>query len=255
MAILLCSCGASMEADETETMMQDAYENYVAGEKAQTIAERSEDFNRALGLYMKLDVLFNPEFGNGKLFYNIANSYFQVEEYPWAIVYYNRAHKLMPRNERVTQNLAVALQKAGVQSSSFVTLYDQAFFFHSKFALPERLQLFFLFSVILLALILLFIWKPHLKLKTPIILAAICFGAMLISVTYTRYFAPIDAIVVESTPLYKDAGTQYAVVSELPILAGNKVQVLDVRQNGHWLKILDPSGNLGYVQNKNIRII
>lgn len=253
--LLLCGFSIAVEANESEIFEQDAYETYVEGEKAKTIAERKTDFNKALGLYMKLDVMYNPEFGTGKLFYDIANSYFQVEEYPWAILYYNRSLKLMPRNERVAHNLAVALQKAGIQSSSFVTIYDQAFYFHNKFALPERLRLFFIFGIILLVLISLSIWNPSRKLKIPIIIAALCCGAMLISVAYTRYFAPIDAIVIEATPLYKDAGTQYATVSELPVMPGNKVQVLDIRYNGEWLKVLDPSGNLGYVLNKTIRII
>ncbi|MCC5709535.1 hypothetical protein LH488_27915, partial [Klebsiella pneumoniae] len=60
----------------------EAYQSYVEGEKAQTIADRKTQFNHALTLYKDLDNKYHPDFGNGKLFYNIANTYFQLGEYP-----------------------------------------------------------------------------------------------------------------------------------------------------------------------------
>lgn len=251
---LICT-RINLYAEDTSSILEDAYKSYQSGENAKTIIERQRAFNKSLKLYSQLEDTYHPNFGDGKLFYNLANSYFQVEEYPLAIYYYKKALQLMPRSDKVKQNLVVAQQKAGLPSSTIVSLYDQVFFFHSKFSLPERLKTFFLLSVLLIALIAVKIWNPQYKLKFLITLVAVCSIALLISVLYTSYFAPMEAVLVKASPLYKDAGTQYATVSELPILGGSTVQVLAIKPDGQWLKILAPSGDLGYVPSTAIKII
>lgn len=255
LTLLFICAGCSLCADDNSKLLDEAYKSYQTGENAQTIIERQKNFNRSLKIYSQLNEMFHPDFGDGKLFYDLANSYFQVEEYPSAIYYYHKALKLNPRSDKVKQNLSVAQQKAGLPTSTFVSLYDQVFFFHSKFSLPERLRTFFIFGLILIALIAWSIWKPTKRLKTPMILASICTGAMLVSVLYSGYFAPMEAVIIKSTPLYKDAGTHYATVSELPILGGNVVQVLAIQQDGKWLKVFAPSGDLGYVPSNTVKII
>ena len=78
---------------------------------------------------------------------------------------------------------------------------------------------------------------------------------MLLSLCYTRYLAPIQAVIIRGSTLSRDAGEQYAKVSNQPISSGSTVMVLDVVHDGQWLKILSPSGELGYVPYTVIRII
>lgn len=254
--LALCLITFRIEAStQTDHLLQEAYNSYVAGEKATTISDRKKAFNLSLSIYTELEKIDQPTFGNGKLYYNIGNSYFQLEEYPWAILYYNKALKLNPRNDAIQQNLTTAQQKAGLSSATFLSLYDQVFFFHTKLALPERLQLFFAFGMIVLVVISTWIWHPQRWQKSTLVLFGICSLIMFCSVCYTRYFSPIEGVIVESTPLYRDAGKQYATASELPILSGNKIRVLVILENGQWLKVMAPNGDLGYVPHTAIRII
>lgn len=245
----------SVADDSPMPLLKSAYDSYITGEKADTISSRKQDFNKALEDYTKLEKTYNPSFGNGKLYYNIANSYFQLEEYPWAALYYYKAQKLMPREERVQRNLNITLQKLSVTPTDNTSIYQPLINLQSLISLPERLQLFFNFGIILLALVAANIMRPNVVIKRLIILFGIVWSLLFLSVMYARFMAPVEGVLVKSTSLYRDAGEQYAKVSDQPVLSGNKVQVLEVLQNGEWLKVLSPTGELGYVPVSAIRII
>lgn len=242
-----------VEADPSETI-QEAYASYQSGEKASTISQRKEAFNHALALYTQL-AESNPTYGDGKLYYNIANTYFQLGEYPWAIFYYYRALSLRPTDEKVKHNLNVSLKKLNLSQASEPTAFQNLIFFHTYFSLPERLQLFFILGLIVLACASVYIWQRQKWLAYALLGLALCWLAILLSVGYTRYFSPIEGVVVNSTALYKDAGEQYAKASDQPILGGVKVRVLDILPEGKWLKIYTPSGEVGYVPFTVIRVI
>lgn len=234
---------------------QQANESYRQGIEAKTVAEREVAFNKALDSYKQLDKDYHPTFGNGKLDNDIANAYFQLGEYSWAVLYDYRAFALMPRNENVEANLNVALSKLGIQPEETAGPIRNLFFFHYRLSLPERLQLFFVLSLLLLIGLSYGIWFPSRKGKYFTFIIGIFWATMLVSLCYTRFFAPIEGVVVNSTILYRDAGKQYAQAKEEPLLAGMKVQVLDVLQRGLWFKIITPDGTLGYVPQTSLQLI
>lgn len=227
---------------------------YSEGEKASSIAQRQESFNRALKLYEELETTYDPTFGDGRLYYNIGNTYFQLEQYPWAVLYYYRALALRPRDGRIEQNLEVAQNKLGLKPDDQISTIQKLLFFRTYLSLPEQLQLLIVLGIILCVLLSLRIWKPY-SLKYPIYLVLILWIIMLVNVGYTRYYAPIEGVVLRSAALYRDAGEEYAKVSGKPILSGSKVQVVDVVQDGKWLKVLSPTGEVGYLPVTSISII
>jgi len=241
---------------DPSSLLKEAFTSYSAGEKGTTVAERKNDFNAALNIYKQLDKEYSPNYGNGRLYYNIANTYFQLGEYPWAILYYNRALALMPRNEKVQHNLAIALGKLNLPSAPETNkTFRHLFFLHYDLSLPERLQGFFISGLILLLFISMFIWWRKSWIKYVIFLSGIVCLLFLLSVGYTRYLEPVKGVLVKAASLYRDAGTQYAKVIPKPLPAGEKVEVLESREDGHWLKILSPNGEVGYVPMDAIRLI
>lgn len=233
-----------------EEQLQKAFDSYVSGENAVTVVQRQENFNRALSIYTDLEKSYAPDYGNGKLYYNIANAYFQLENYPQALLYYYRALKLAPNDSKMQQNLATALQQLKLPKAepefSYITW---------NIALPKRLQLFFASALLLLFFLSAYLWLELAWLKNLAILCGVGALLLLLSVGYSRYLSPIEAVMMRSTAMYRDAGTQYAKVSEEPVLSGSKVVVLDVLQEGRWLKIKTPDGKFGYVQQEAIRLI
>lgn len=238
-----------------DSRLQEADSSYYQGEAAKTIDSRKTAFNHALELYLKLDNEYQPNFGNGKLDYNIANTYFQLRQYPWAILYYERARALMPREERVQSNLAITQDKLQLAHLESGNVFWSILFFHAYLSLPERLQFFSVVVLIALFSCSVWIWRPNLWVKRAAVVSLILLMLISLSLVYTRYLAPIEAIVVKSVELRRDAGAEYAKVTKEPIPAGTKLEVLKVSSNGKWLKVLTPKGDLGYVFNETIRLI
>lgn len=235
--------------------LREAEEHYAAGEKAETIAARQEQFNLALSLYKDLENAYHPEFGSGKLYFNIANTYFQLGQYPQAILYYYKAYALMPREPKIGRNLQVAQSKLNLADPVRPNIYNQLFFFQYEFSLPERLQVFFFLAALAFALLSFLLWKPHVWTRWAFYTAAALAALVLFSAAYTRYFSPLEGIIVSSTELYRDAGINYAKVIPKPIPSGSKVEVLNITPNGKWIKIITPEGQFGYIPQTSISLI
>lgn len=237
------------QAHNDMEQLHEAYQKYVAGERASTIAERQKEFNAALSIYTQMETAHTPTFSNGKLYYNIGNTYFQLEQYPWAILYYSKAQSLMPRNDSVRHNLEVAQSKLGI------VLEKSNSIFSNYLSFPEKLQMCFALALFLLAVISLNVWYPSRLLKYAICIVAMASIVLLGNLVYSFYLAPINGIIVRATTLYRDAGEQYAKAVDKPVMPGSKVQVIDVLHKGTWLKIITPEGNLGFIPNTSIRMI
>ncbi len=236
-------------------LIAEAEAEYQAGEKAATVAERKQHFNAALEKYLLLEKHNHPEFGNGKLYYNLANTNYQLGEFQWAVYYYYKALRLMPGDEEALHNLTLALKQLNLPGPSEESILHKIFFFHYHLSLPVRLMLFAFVGCLTFILASLLIWTHWRGVKTACILSALVSLILLGSLLYSRYLAPTEGVMVRSAMLYRDAGEQYAQVSDKPIPAGLKVEVLDIRQQGQWLKVLTPDGVLGYVQYEAIHLL
>lgn len=246
--IFLLGAGA---INAEEPLTQKAYNEYKEGEQAKTPEARKKAFNDALTHYLQLE----PSYPSGELCLNIANTYFQLGEYGFAILYYYKAQSLMPRDSQVEANLQIALQKAGVtvQSPSFVESY--LLFFHRQMSYNEKAVTSLVLFFIAFAVISVHIWLPQEFLKKLAILCASIGGIFFISLVWTEYFSPPQVVIVRPTQLHRDAGEQYAVVLSNTCLPGTKLEVLGVAQEGNWVKVELPSGEVGYIAKEYIRPI
>ncbi|MCE5316829.1 MAG: hypothetical protein LLG04_05640 [Parachlamydia sp.] len=241
--------------EDPKALLNNADQFYKSGETAKTLDERKKAFNQALGVYSDLEQKYHPDFGNGKLYYNIANTYFQLDDLPLSIYYYNRALALAPRDPAVRRNLAQAMHNLKLAVAPPTPLSWKALASTSFLSLPERLNLFFWSILILFVLASLYIWRRSRWLKPLIGIAAAASLVMLCSLFYSQYIAPQEAVLIKPSILYRDAGFQYAKVIPEPLQAGLKVEVVSVRESGVWLKILSPDGSLGYVPGEAIKLL
>lgn len=236
--------------------LQEAEKYYSKGENGGTIAERTEAFNRALEIYLQLENEYHPVNGNGKLYYNIGNAYYQLEQYPMAAFYYYQAFALMPRNEKVVQNLTRTLKILHIPlSAQTESPFSKLLFFHRLFSLPERCQLFSAAVILAVLIASAYIWLEWRQLKLIIGAALIISIVFFLSICYSLFLAPTEAVIIKASNVYRDAGDQYAKVQEDPISPGTKVEVLSIQKNGAWIKILTPAGTLGYLPQQNGRLL
>lgn len=244
--------GSFAEPDPTPRL-QEAQKNYLAGEKAQNVEERKQFFNASLTTLLDLEKTYNPSLGNGKLYYDIGNTFFQLEEYPHALFYYYRAHQLRPNDEKVNSHIALSQNKLGLPIANQDTAFDWLFFFHHNFSLPERLQLFSLGTFLTFLFMSLYLWLPNRMIYLLIYASLIFTAPLFLSVCYSYVFSPVEGVMIRSSALYRDAGEHYAKVKTEPIPAGLKIQVLNATGAGKWLKILTADGTIGYVPEESIR--
>jgi len=240
------------KTSNTNEPLQEAYQAYSAGELAKTVSDRKKDFNKALTLYSQVEFRHQND---GRLYYNIGNTYFQLEEYPLAIYNYYRAQALCPNDDKINQNLQIALDKAGIKEDSKEDIFNQIFYPHYHLALSDRLRAFFISGLALLAFISAYIWYQQKWLWNVIILSGLVCLFFFCSTLYTRFISPLEGVMVQSALLYRDAGTEYAKVKDEPILGGSKVQVIDFLKQGTWVKVMTNDGTLGYVPQKSIKLL
>lgn len=232
---------------DSQERLDRAYQEYKRGEKATTLGERQEAFNRALALYSEIE----EDSSAPDLLYNIGNSYFQLGRYTWAILYYSKTLSAMPSHSKAQQNLAVAKAKLGLSET------EKNGVIPIQLPVTHALLWQFLAATTFAATLFasLMVWSSGLWLKRGLFLALSALCLFLAIIGYRHYIAPVEGIVVESSVLYRDAGFQYAKVIEDPIPSGSKVEILELLDEGRWLKIYTEEGQLGYVPYQAIRKI
>lgn len=253
--LMAAICALFYFRHHTSHELQSVETLYEEGEKAQTLEQRRAFFNEALAGYLSLERTSHPHMGDGKLYYNIANTYFQLGEYPLSIYYYQLARKLRPRDERITANLATAEKSLGVPSREQEAPFRHLFFFYSYFSTPERLQIFSLATLIAFFALSVQIWKPQ-RFARRLAAGSVCVASVFLgTLLYSYYVAPIDAIVLKSSDLYKGAGSYYARVLDKPLPSGVAIEVLESLENGQWVKVTTSDGTLGYLPSEVIKVI
>lgn len=248
--ILLAISPSLIYSDDID-LINKSYDAYVKGETATTLEERSRFFNEALSYYTQLE---RPN-STGELLCNIGNCYYQLSEYPWAILYYNRALIKLPREEKIKNNLAAAENKAGVSVVKNTTLTQLLLFFHTSFSVEERVKFSLIASIMILGIFSLAIWSRTTAFYKLGIWIALVGSLFLGSILTTLFFSPVNCVCIKSTPLFRDAGAQYSHILEKPILAGSVLKVNGSTEKGDWLKIELPNGVKGYVPGESVRII
>lgn len=227
-----------------------AYTLYKQGENATSPEERKKAFNDALTLYLQQD----SNQASAELDFNIANTYYQLNEYGYAILYYYKALKINPRFEEAKVNLQIAQEKIGRSADGPNAAQKYLLFLHYQLSHNEKAiivlcMLFFAFAFLSINL-----WLPQAVLKKVATIALWIAVAFSISIVWSDYFTHPEAVIVRPVALRRDAGDQYAPVVGTPLLSGTKVVVLSVDEDGNWLKVR--SGNEeGYISKEYARII
>lgn len=107
LGLLLAITGFAVARDTVETdpgkLFVSANEHY-----------QKQEYEKALGQYR---AILDAGFESGRLYYNIGNCYFKLGKTGYAILYYEKALRLMPQDGDLRLNLAYARSSAGVSDS------------------------------------------------------------------------------------------------------------------------------------------
>ncbi|MBA2368480.1 MAG: tetratricopeptide repeat protein [Candidatus Protochlamydia sp.] len=235
-----------------DKLLTEANSSYERAERAANFQERKNNFNEALSAYLEIEK--SPSVMSKKLFQAIGDTYFQLGEYAWSILYYERALQLRPQDELINQRANLAKTKLGLGFLQPPSLSERLLFDH-YFSFRQRLTFFFWMSLFTLSIITLLIWRPFLLLKKLAMLAGVILITSGINLFTTHYFAPIYGIFIQSTGLYRAPNLLQPQLSEVPLLMGSKIRVMEAVEMGFWLKVINFDGRVGYVPASSLRLI
>ncbi len=177
---------------------------------------------------------------NGRLYYNIGNTYFLMGDIGRAILYYRRAKLIIPGDSNLGQNLAYArsLRKDKIDEKQQKKVLKTIFFWHYDFSRQTRLVLFTAFFALvwILAAFRLFIRKGVFSRGAILfaVLTALLLGSLLVDELGST---PESAGVVlaPETVARKGNGENYQPSFKDPLHAGTEFTIIENRDD--WLHV------------------
>jgi len=231
-----------------DTPLEQAQQEYLLAEK-ESVEKQHSRFNQALALYMSEQ----PSNPSGKLLYNMANIHFYLKEFGLAIALYRRAESLLPRNDRIQENLTIALEHANVQAKQIERPIADLFGFRWLSAFERGLLLLGMtFAVFLFFSLHLWfpqagfqlVWKSMLALTTIIFTSIVCYALAI----------PPRAIILRTTAL-RTTPHKEAALTQTTVQQGEMVELLSTDHSKQWLEVRTPFGIAGYVSVHGVYFI
>jgi tetratricopeptide (TPR) repeat protein len=234
-----------------EEWMQEANASYQQGERATSFYEQKQAFNRALYLYSLAEQEMGP--GIPTLDCALADTYYQLGEYAWAILYYQRALKANPHQDFVLSRLTKAQQKLGLSTETPASRLSSWIQFFLE--LSQHLGVFVWVLLVTFLFWSLTIWFPSSWMRKLAGSGTILLCFLIFNFLYFYYFTPLEGILVTSTGLYRGPSANQPQLTNYPLSAGSKVLVLEMTSEGNWAKIANTAGIIGYIPTTSLRLI
>ncbi len=264
-ALLFClvpmenaSSAALSEAELGEHLgsAEDAFRLGVSLDRSDPTAARGQ-YERALLHY---EALAREEgVRNGRLYYNIANTYFRLGDLGRSILNYKRAVLYIPQDENLKQNLEYARSRRmdRIELEESERIFKTLFFLH--YDLPSRIRLAIFaaaFAVVwtLASLILLVRWPV---LRTMLVVASVVCGLFLVSILVEAVQAaknPEGVVTAREVIARKGDADTYQPSFTEPLHAGTEFTTLEERPG--WIHIELGNGSRGWIpQSSGERVI
>jgi len=238
---IFVSISMSISAQTPKEIYIDANKQYEIG-----------NFNAAIQLYKSL---LKQDWQSSNLYYNLGNAYFKTGKNGLAILNYEKAKVLCPRDEDIKFNLeyvnALAIQseekQANFLTGFFVGVYD----------ILSASELSILFTIVyfcLVGLICISFFRKNGFLRTPIIVLSVCAVIMgswaLVKISSVE--KPYAVVIKPDSNIRSGPGIEYAAGYLLP--EGKKILVLQNKEG--WCEVGLRSESLkGWIEQENIEII
>ncbi len=225
-------------------------------QRANNAYERGE-YESAAALY---EQIAQAGYADARLFYNLGNAYYKLEQTGKAVLNYNRALRLDPSDENTKANLNLA-------NARTVDNIDQApVFFLKRWIVGLRqgissnqwavvsIALF----VLMLAALLLFLLSPRLPWrKTGFWGAMLCAAAFAFAVIFSskqkaEELNPCEAIVMNTAAPVKSS-PDYNSTDIFLLHEGTKVRL--VRRQSGWFEIRLANGSVGWIEEGAVEVI
>ena len=220
-------------------------------------AYQQQQYAEAVTLYQQIADAGNE---GSVLYYNLGNAYYKTDDLSHALLWYERALRLDPRNEDIKHNIAFVnrqlVDRIEVLPELFITRWWNALSKSLTSNTWAMLSIIFCVQIFLSVVLLLVARRPWLR-SLGMATALICLLLTVFSIIFAhkeavRYEKFPEAIVMQ--PVLNAKSTPNATGNDLFVIhEGLKVGVTD-RLND-WLEIKLPNGEKGWVPAQGVEVI
>jgi tetratricopeptide (TPR) repeat protein len=246
LAALLCLAVTMATAQSPETVYQQANQLYQQGKVAE-----------ARDLY---ESIVKNGFVSGDLYYNLGNAYYKSGNISRAILYYERALRLMPGDDDLRHNLQLANLMITDRIEAAPRLFIWEYWDGIKAAFSLRAATWMAYGAYLLviAAAAAFVLAPSYRTRKAALLVGIASCVVLVGLVVLFYGKLSDStradeailqasiVTVKNSP---DTKSSDAFV----LHSGVKVQIIDTV--GDWVKIRLADGKVGWMEGSAAEII
>ena len=166
------------------------------------------------------------------------------QEYPLSLSYLLEGAKDDPQNK----DLAHQIEEIATANGT-----PQPLFKHTIPDIPS--PLLFIVMGLFACLTLPFLLVPSSLFNRLMIGGILILIPMLGIQVASQFFSPLYGIIIESTPLYTTYSPSPEGGNGVTEPAGMMVKLLDIANNGRWLKVETQEGKLGYIPSTAIRVL
>jgi len=202
----------------------------------------------------KYSILLELGYENGTLYFNIGNCYFKKGKLGKAIVNYERARRLIPRDSDLKENAKFALSKIKYRTADSSSWYKRILRKFNLFTINEiTLILAGIYAAAILYLIVsLFFHKAR---RYRVIILAV---SMVVFVLFSiSFYDKVSAVGREAIIISENAGVRFEPIDSATIYftlyEGMKLYVIETKTN--WTKIRRRDGKTGWIKRKDMEMI
>lgn len=249
--LLAVSPVRAVESDQG-ALLEEATHFFQQASQLQDEAQRADLYRKAL---LRFEKLVREGVVNGRLYYNLGNTYFQLHDLGRAVLNYRRAQQYIPGDDNLRQNLlaARAQQSDRIEPQQEVMIVRTLLFWH--YDLPVRTRL------ILLAVANLLFWGGlGLRLYRrqggwwPVAGSLAIVLLLSASLLYERFGRPAGGVLVApETMARKGDGQAYTPSFSTPLHAGLEFSLVEKR--GEWMYIELADGRRCWVPAESAELL
>ena len=208
-------------------------------------------YDEAIKIY---DDIIRSGWASGSVYYNLGNSCVKKSQWGRAILNYERARLLIPRDGDLQSNYAYALSQTRVPSSDdnslFVREYNK---FLRYYTLNEFILAFSILGFLLLGVQLCAVYLSWPPISTRRILLAMGVFSCLIFVSAVIKFNSVheySIVVAEGAAKFEP---RIEATTYFDLYPGEKVRA--TKQDGPWVKVKRSDGRSGWIRIENVEDI
>ena len=215
----------------------------------------TEDYRKAAEIYM---AVVESGMASAELYFNLGNSFFRMGDYPRAILYYEKAKRLSPKDEDILMNLGITNTRI---ADNFEVMPD-ILFIHwwkvfSGVLSRDQWAIVFLCLVFISALCLAWYFVAFAYSRKKLAFFVFILSVLLTGTTFgaavqqhhnqTRKAGIImkNKVEVSSSP--------QALRPQFEVHGGTKVDILDELGNYYRIRVAD--GNSGWISKDDLELI